>query len=192
MTTPTGSWSRLAIAAPDSTTIRTTLKVGRPRAGVNRFPHSEFWSLASPRAPPDDRLIAERRGSSSARTTRHDHPHPRASLRQAPPMRGPRTPRSCGGPPPEQALLKSGGPPASAIALPNEPGTAAGIHRTAPRERPPTPVGGPRVIGPGQRADYPRSALPATQWVDSVPSRVRPEARVAPVSTRPSPGRTVR
>jgi hypothetical protein len=35
MTAPTGSWSSLAIAAPASTTIKTTLKVSRPRRGVN-------------------------------------------------------------------------------------------------------------------------------------------------------------
>jgi len=35
MTAPTGSWSSLAIAAPGSATVKTSLKVGRTRRRVN-------------------------------------------------------------------------------------------------------------------------------------------------------------
>ncbi len=192
MTTPTGSRSSLAIVAPASTTIRTTLKVGRTRRRVNRGKHAkgaESWrisALPSFQSVP----IAGRRDWSWGRTTLHDHPHPQAFRRPIPPTRALRILRFSGGPPPSRAPPRFGDPPTFARAPPIVPNTAAGIRQTAPHERSPRPDVAPRATAPGQPVDCPRLALPATRSVDCALYPAPRAAPTGPASTPPSPGAT--
>ena len=134
--------------------------------------------------------IAGHRDWSWGRTTRHDHPHPRAFRRPIRPMRALRILRFSGGSPPSRAPPRFGGPPAFATTPPIAPNTAAGIRQTAPREQLPRPGVAPRVTAPGQPADCPRWALRATRSVDCAPSPAPRAAPTGPASTPPSPGAT--
>ena len=191
MTTPTGSWSSLAIAAPASTTVKTTLKVGRTRRRVNRANMRRALNPLPIQRPLNFQRsvvsIAGRRDWSWGRTTQHDHPHPRAFRRPIPPTRALKILRFSGGPPPSRALRRFGGPPAFATAPPIGPNTAAGRRQTAPHEQSPRPDVAPRVTAPGQPVDCPRWALPATRSVDCAPSPARRAAPTGPASTPPSP-----